>query len=78
MSQRDDGLPGLAQAHVVSEDRARPAEQKGDAFNLVREEPSANWAALRKAASGSPGESASRRANASACASRTLSITAVR
>ena len=37
--QRDDRLARLAQAHVVGEDRAPPAEQERDAFDLVREEP---------------------------------------
>ena len=37
--QRDDRLARLAEAHVVGEDRAPPAEQERDAFDLVREEP---------------------------------------
>ena len=37
--QRDDRLARLAEAHVVGEDRAPPAEQERDAFDLMREEP---------------------------------------
>ena len=37
--QRDDRLAGLAEAHVVGEDGAPPAEQERDAFDLVGEEP---------------------------------------
>ena len=36
--QRDDRLARLAEAHVVGEDRAPPAEQERDAFDLVREQ----------------------------------------
>ena len=36
--QRDDRLAGLAEAHVVGEDRAPASEQERDAFDLVREE----------------------------------------
>ena len=39
MAQRDDRLARLAEAHVVGEDRALAAEQEGDAFDLVREQP---------------------------------------
>ena len=39
VAQRDDRLPRLAEAHVVGEDGAPPAEQERDAFDLVREEP---------------------------------------
>jgi hypothetical protein len=38
MPQRDDRLSRLAQAHVVGEDCAPPAEQERDAFDLVGEE----------------------------------------
>ena len=37
--QRDDRLARLAEAHVVGEDGALPAEQERDAFDLVRKEP---------------------------------------
>ena len=39
VAQRDDRLSRLAEAHVVGEDGAPPAEQERDAFDLVREEP---------------------------------------
>ena len=39
MPQRHDRLARLAEAHVVGENRAPPAEQKRDAVDLVREEP---------------------------------------
>ena len=37
--QRDDRLARLAEAHVVGEDGAAPAQQERDAFDLVRKEP---------------------------------------
>ena len=39
MPQRDDRLPGFAEAHVVGQDGARAAEQERDAFDLMREQP---------------------------------------
>jgi hypothetical protein len=39
MSEGDDGLPCLAETHVVGEDGAPPPEQERDAVDLVREQP---------------------------------------
>ena len=38
VTERDDRLSRLAQAHVVGQDRAPAAEQERDAFDLVRKE----------------------------------------
>ena len=38
LGERDDRLAGLAEAHVVGEDRAAAAEEEGDALDLVGEE----------------------------------------
>ena len=39
MAKRHDRLPRLAEPHVIRQDGAAAAEQEGDAFDLVREEP---------------------------------------
>ncbi|HTH03329.1 MAG TPA: hypothetical protein VL882_23805 [Vicinamibacterales bacterium] len=38
MTQRNDRLSRLAEAHVVGKDGPSPAEQERDAFDLMREE----------------------------------------
>ena len=39
MAKRHDRLTRLAEPHVIRQDGAAAAEQEGDAFDLMREEP---------------------------------------